>query len=288
MPSSLTGYAAVAFTIISWAAAFPWIRIALNELAPIPLASARFAIASILILAWLAWKRPPLPARADALRIFLCGLAGIALYNIFLNTGQQTVAAGAASFIVNSAPILTALLALIFLGERFTVWGWIGTIVSFCGIAVIASGQPGGLTFGAGSIFILGAAVCTGSYFVLQKPLVAKYGAMPCAAYTMLIGALLLSPWLPGAASTLSVSSWKAFGAVVALAVFPAALGYATWTYALGHFGAARASNFLYLIAPVATALAFLFTGETPNVSTIAGGALSILGVIIVNTRGRT
>jgi drug/metabolite transporter (DMT)-like permease len=287
MPSSLTGYAAVAFTIISWAAAFPWIRIALNELAPIPLASARFAIASIPILAWLAWKRPPLPARGDALRIFLCGLAGIALYNIFLNTGQQTVAAGAASFIVNSAPILTALLALIFLGERFTVWGWIGTIVSFCGIAVIASGQPGGLTFGAGSIFILGAAVCTGSYFVLQKPLVAKYGAMPCAAYTMLIGALLLSPWLPGAASTLSVSSWTAFGAVVALAVFPAALGYATWTYALGHFGAARASNFLYLIAPVATALAFLFTGETPNISTIAGGALSILGVIIVNTRGR-
>ena len=288
MPSSLTGYAAVAFTIISWAAAFPWIRIALNELAPIQLASARFAIAAILIVAWLAWTRPPLPSRSDALRIFLCGLAGIALYNFFLNTGQQTVAAGAASFIVNSAPILTALLALVFLGERFTVWGWIGTVVSFCGIGVIASGQPGGLSFGAGSIFILCAAVCTGSYFVLQKPLVAKYGAMPCAAYTMLIGALLLSPWLPSATAKLTTASHTTIGAVVALAVFPAALGYATWTYALGYFGAARASNFLYLIAPVATALAFLFTGEVPNISTIAGGALSILGVIIVNTRGRS
>ena len=254
MPSSLTGYAAVAFTVISWAAAFPWIRIALNELAPIQLASARFAIAAILIVAWLAWTRPPLPARSDALRIFLCGLAGIALYNFFLNTGQQTVAAGAASFIVNSAPILTALLALVFLGERFTVWGWIGTVVSFCGIGVIASGQPGGLSFGAGSIFILCAAVCTGSYFVLQKPLVAKYGAMPCAAYTMLIGALLLSPWLPSATAKLTTASHTTIGAVVALAVFPAALGYATWTYALGYFGAARASNFLYLIAPVATA----------------------------------
>jgi drug/metabolite transporter (DMT)-like permease len=288
MPTSLTGYAAVAFTVISWAAAFPWIRIALNELAPIQLASARFAIAAILIVAWLAWTRPPLPSRSDALRMFLCGLAGIALYNFFLNTGQQTVAAGAASFIVNSAPILTALLALIFLGERFTVWGWIGTIISFCGIGVIASGQPGGLSFGAGSIFILCAAVCTGSYFVLQKPLVAKYGAMPCAAYTMLIGALLLSPWLPGATMTLTTASQTTIGAVVALAVFPAALGYATWTYALGYFGAARASNFLYLIAPVATALAFFFTGEIPNIQTIAGGALSIAGVIIVNTRGRT
>jgi drug/metabolite transporter (DMT)-like permease len=287
MPTSLTAYAAVAFTVLSWASAFPMIRIALNELAPIPLAAARFAIAAILIVAWLAWTRPPWPSRPDALRIFLCGLAGIALYNICLNTGQQTVAAGAASFIVNSAPILTALLALIFLRERFTIWGWIGTVISFCGIAVIASGQPGGLTFGAGSIFILGAAVCTASYFVLQKPLVAKYGAMPCAAYTMLTGALLLSPWLPAASAALSTASNTTIGAVVALAVFPAALGYATWTYALGYFGAARASNFLYLIAPVATVLAFLFTGEVPNVQTLVGGALSIAGVIIVNTRGR-
>lgn len=288
MPTSLKGYAAVAFTIVSWAAAFPLIRIALNELAPIQLAAARFAIAAILIVAWLAWTRPPLPARSDALRIFLCGLAGIALYNIFLNTGQQTVAAGAASFIVNGAPIITALLALVFLNERFTIWGWIGTLVSFTGIGIIASGQPGGLSFGAGAMFIVGAAICTASYFVLQKPLVAKYGAMPCAAYTMLTGALLLSPWLPAATATLANASHLTIGAVVALAVFPAALGYATWTYALGYFGAAWGSNFLYLIAPVATALAFLFTGEVPNVQTLAGGALSIAGVIIVNTRGRT
>lgn len=284
---SLPAYGAVAFTVITWAAAFPLIRLALNELAPIPLASARFAIAALLVLAWLAWKRPPLPAGSDLFRMFLCGLAGVALYNITLNTGQQTVSPGAAAFIVNTAPILTALIALVFLNERFTVWGWIGTIVSFGGIAIIASGQPGGLTFGAGTTYILGSAVCTATYFVLQKPLVAKYGAMPCAAYTMLVGAILLSPWLPGAAATLTTASHATMAAVIALAVFPAALGYATWTYALGYFGAARASNFLYLIAPVATALAFLFMGAIPNSQTLAGGALAIAGVVIVNTRGR-
>ncbi len=287
MPISLSAYAAVAFTVISWASAFPMIRVALRELAPIPLAAARFAIAAVLVVAWLAWKRPPRPSPSDALRIFLCGLAGIALYNFTLNTGQQTVSPGAAAFIVNIAPILTALIALVVLKERFTIWGWIGTIVSFSGIAVIASGQPAGLTFGAGTTFILGSAICTASYFVLQKPLVAKYGAMPCAAYTMLTGALLLSPWLPGAASALTTASYATIGAVVALAVFPAALGYATWTFALGYFGAARASNFLYLIAPVATALAFLFTGDVPGSQTLAGGALAIAGVVIVNTRGR-
>jgi drug/metabolite transporter (DMT)-like permease len=288
MHTSLVAYGAVAFTVLSWASAFPLIRLALNELAPIPLAAARFAIAAVLVVAWLLRKRPPLPAKSDALRIFLCGLFGVALYNITLNTGQQTVSPGAAAFIVNSAPILTALFALFVLKERFTIWGWIGTLISFSGIAVIASGQPGGLSFGAGTTFVLAAAVSTGTYFVLQKPLVGKYGALPCAAYTMLIGALLLSPWLPGAATLLATTASNAtLWSVIALGILPAALGYATWTYALGYFGAARGSNFLYLIAPVATVLAFLFMGVVPGVPTIIGGALAILGVVIVNTRGR-
>jgi len=69
--------------------------------------------------------------------------------------------------------------------------------------------------------------------------------------------------------------------------VLPAAIGYATWTYALGHFGAARATNFLYLVPPVATAIALPLLGETPGPQTLLGGAVAIAGVVLVNTRGR-
>jgi len=113
----------VAVTILSWASAFPAIPLALRELQPVPLAAARFAVAALLVLAWLAWRRPPRPALPDLLRFALCGLVGIAAYNILLNTGQRSVAAGAASFIVNPAPILTALLARLVLGERFGARG---------------------------------------------------------------------------------------------------------------------------------------------------------------------
>jgi drug/metabolite transporter (DMT)-like permease len=64
------------------------------------------------------------------LRFLACGLLGIALYNALLNTGEQTVSAGAASFIVNTLPIFTALLAQSFLHERFNRWGWLGSLVS--------------------------------------------------------------------------------------------------------------------------------------------------------------
>jgi drug/metabolite transporter (DMT)-like permease len=287
-PQALRAYAAVSVTILSWASAFPAIRLALRELQPVPLAAARFAVAALLVLGWLAWRRPPLPALPDLLRFALCGLIGIAAYNILLNSGQRSVAAGAASFIVNTAPILTALLARLVLGERFGGRGWAGTLVSFTGIALIASAQPGGLAFGAGASLVLGSALCMACYVVLQKPLVARYGALTCTAWTLLAGALWLSPWLPEATAELPGTSMVTIAAVIGLGVLPAAIGYATWTYALGHFGAARATNFLYLVAPVATAIALPLLGEAPGQRTLLGGAIAIAGVVLVNMRGRT
>lgn len=279
---------AVAFTIVSWASAFPFIRIGLQGLAPLPLAAARFATAALLVIAWLAYRRPPMPTLRDSLRFVLCGFLGIALYNALLNTGEKTVAPGAASFIVNTLPIFTALLAAVFLGERFNRWGWFGSLVSLAGIAMIARGQPGGLTLGAGSTLILGAALCSASYFVLQRRLIPVYGALTCTAYTLLAGAVLLAPWLPGALSSLGSVPHGTLQAVLVLGVFPAALGYATWTFALGYFGAARAANFLYLTPAVATALSAVLTGERPGLATLCGGLMAIAGVVFVALRGRS
>jgi drug/metabolite transporter (DMT)-like permease len=279
--------AAVAFTVLSWAVAFPLIHLALHEVAPIPLAAVRFMIAAVLVLAWLAWARPQLPSARDTLRFTLCGAIGIAIYSMLLNSGQQTVSPGAASFIINTQPIITALLSFLILRERLTGWASIGMLVSFVGIGMIASGQPGGLAFGAGASRVLGAACCAAIYFVLQRPLVPRYGALACAAYTLLAGAVLLAPWLVDGLRDASAGSPATVVAVLLLGIFPAALGYATWTYVLGYYGAARAAIFLYLVAPVATALSLLSAGEALNPGTLIGGTLAIAGVLLVNTWGR-
>ncbi|MCB4348259.1 DMT family transporter [Burkholderia vietnamiensis] len=69
--------------------------------------------------------------------------------------------------------------------------------------------------------------------------------------------------------------------------VATAALGYAAWSFALGHFGAARASSFLYLTPAVATAMSMMLTGERPGIGTVGGGLLAIVGVVVVALRGR-
>ena len=279
---------AVAVTVLSWGSAFPMIRVAMRDFGALELAAARFAVASALALAWLAFRRPPPPTRADAGRFLVCGLIGISLYNGLLNQGELTVSAGAAAFIVNVAPILTAILATVFLRERFSAWGWGGALTSFAGVGLIALGQPGGLAFGGGASLVGGAALCTASYFVLQRPLVPRYGALACTAYTLLAGALFLSPFLPGALPILvAPGATRAAATVVALGVFPAAIGYAAWTYALGRFGAARAANFLYLVPPVAALVGYSALGESLSALTLVGGAIAILGVVIVNSLGR-
>lgn len=287
--SSGVAAAAALFTVFVWAFSFPLIKIALIDIRPLPLAAGRFAIASLFIATWLAWKRPTPPSCGDMLRFGLCGLVGIALYNALLNAGQQTVSAGAASFIVNTVPILTALFAATFLAERFTRWGWAGAAIGFAGVAIIVAGQPGGLSFGSGALLIFGSAVAQAAFFVLQRPLVQRHGALASTAFTILAGTLMLTPWMAEGVGALSApaTGQRTIVAVVALAIFPAVLGYAAWSHALGHFGAARSAIFLYLVPPTATLLAFGLSNERPGATTILGGLIAIAGVALVNARGR-
>ena len=205
-PRTYLAFIAVFVTVLAWASAFPLIRIALDGLSPLSLAAARFWLAAAIAAAWLLIARPARPSRRDAGIFLLCGLAGIALYNACLNTGQKTVSPGAASFLVNIGPIVTALLATLFLRERFGRTAWAGSVIALAGVAIIARGQPGGLHLGAGASLVVMAAVCQATYFTLQRPLVPRYGALACTAYTFIAGALLLTPWLPGAVSSLAAA----------------------------------------------------------------------------------
>ncbi|WP_186181466.1 DMT family transporter [Burkholderia gladioli] len=281
---------AVAFTVLSWASAFPFIRIGLHELSPMQLAAARFATATVLVLGWLAWRRPRRPTARDAMAFALSGLLGIAGYNALLNTAELSVAPGAAAFIMSTSPIVTAILSTLFLREKLNRWGWVGSLFSFAGIGLIASGQPGGLALGSGTTLILLAAAGSAVYFVLQRRLIPVYGPLACTAYTLLAGAVLLLPWLPGALRSLAAPGalHAALPAVLVLGIFPAALGYASWTFALSHFGPARATHFLYLVPAAAMGLSIFMTGEQPGLATLGGGSMAIAGVAAVALRGRS
>lgn len=277
----------IAVAILSWASAYPVVRIALHDFAPIPLAAVRYAIAAIAAGGWLLWKRPARLQKADIPQVLGCGAVGITLYNIFFNCGEVTVSAGAASLLISAAPLMAGLIAMAFLGERMSLLGWAGSILSFAGVVLIAQGQAGGLSFGSGATFVFGAAVCGALYTNLQKGLIRRYGALTTIAYILISGALFLLPWLPEGLASFSHASWAGRVSVLELGIFPAAIGYAAWAFVIGHLGATRGAALLYLLPPVTMVLAYILTHEIPTFRTLVGGAIVMAGVIVTNTWGR-
>lgn len=280
-------YGGILLAVFSWAIAFPLVTLALKEMTPVPLSSTRFVITAMFAAGWILLCRYRLPTRRHMVRYAICAALGSLTYSIGINIGQQTVSPAAASLITNITPILTALVAWPVLGERFTWLGWVGCLISFAGVTYIAIGQPGGLSFGAGATFILIASLGAALYFVLQKPLVAIYGTMPSTAYTLLFSGLLLLPWFPSAIGEMTEASQLTLLALAGLVLFPTLLAYVGSTYALGYLPAGVMANFLYLIAPLATLLSFLFLGDVPSVPTLIGGAMAILGTVIVARWGK-
>ena len=183
---------------------------------------------------------------------------------MLLNFGEQTVSAGPASFIINVNPIITAALAMMVLGERFSGRAWLGTAVSFAGIGLIALGEGDDLRIDLGALLILGSAFCT-STTVVQKPLFARHKPLTVSAWNMVIGAVALAPFLAGGAWGRWRTQPKALVAAIYLGIVPSLIAYASWTIVLSRLPATRASNFMYCVPPVATLMGLLWLGEVPG-----------------------
>ena len=278
---------ALGVTLLFWASAFAGIRAGLEAYAPGHLALFRFLVASVMLAGYAVSTRMRLPDKRDLPAILLLGFLGITVYHTALTYGEVTVTAGAASLLIAFAPVCIVLLAAVFLGERLRVWGWLGIAVSFAGVVLIALGEGEGVQFNTGAFLILLAAFSASLYIVFQKRYLIKYSAIQFTTYAIWAGTLFLLVFLPGLAQTIRIAPLDTTLAVVYLGVFPAALAYVTWTYALSRAPASIVASFLYLSPVLAILIAWVWLGEMPVALSLIGGFISLSGVILVNVRGR-
>ena len=273
---------ALATSAILWASAFPGIRVGLVAYSPAHLAALRFLVASAALASFAAIVRMRLPDAGDLPGIFLAGTLGITFYHLLLNAGELTVSAGAASFLANTIPVFTAVLAWLVLGERLPAVGWAGITVSMFGVALIAAGDAEGLELDRGVLYILGSSAGGAGYFVLQKHFMKKYTPLEFTAYAIWAGTLVLLLFSRGLTDAVRQAPGPATAAAVYLGLFPAAVGYVSWGRVLSSWSASKAVTALFLVPGVSLAIAWAWLGEVPTVLSLVGGGFALAGVGLV------
>lgn len=277
---------ALAATVVLWASAFPAIRIGLDGYGAAGLSFTRLAVASAALLIAAPLLRVRRPAPRDLPLIALCGATGMSAYQLSLNWGEVHVPAGTASLLIASAPVFSVLLATAFLGERLTRAKVLGSVIAVMGCAVIA--LAGGDThYTTAAWAILAAALVQGVYHFAGKPLLARHTGVEVACYATWAGTLFLLPLAPQAVHVALHAPPGASAAAVFLGLLPSAVGFAVWGYAVARLTVTTATAALYLVPPVAIAVAFVWLHEVPHVIELAGGAISLAGVILISRHRR-
>ena len=282
--------AAALTSVVLWASAFVGIRAAAVDFGPGSLALGRLVVGSLALGVLVARRGMIRPSRRDVLAIVGAGLLWFALYNVALNAAEQNIDAGTTSMLVNVAPIFLAVLAAIFLGEGFPPRLLAGLAIAFVGGAAIAVATtsdplPGG-DAAIGIVLCLVAALAYAAAQILQKPVLRNVSAAQVTWMACTVGMLACVPFLPALVDDVGDAQPVSIAWVVYLGLFPTAIGFTTWTFALSRTAAGHLGSMTYLIPPVVIVMAWMVLGEVPPWMAVAGGVLCILGVIVARSRG--
>jgi len=289
MPSRFTIRVVLALmaTLLLWSSAFAGIRAGLRSYSPGQLAVLRFLTASLTLAIYAGVAHFRRPGWRDFPGLMITGIIGISFYNLALNYGETKVTAGAASLLAASVPIWTALFATAVLREHLTRIGWAGVLISFAGVALIASAESEGIRLSPQALIIVATAIASGAYMIMQKQFLARYSALEFTAYSIWLGTLFMLPFGGGLAHAIASASRPSTAAVLYLGVFPGALAYVAWAYVLAHGPAGRTSSYLFINPVLAIFIAWIWLGEVPRGLSLIGGAIALAGVVMVNLWGR-
>jgi drug/metabolite transporter (DMT)-like permease len=291
--TKLTAQIKLFTAIVIWGGSFIATKIAVREVSPVTVVWTRFLI-GILILGWFAWRHKELsiPTFKDGLEFLWLGFLGITLHQWLQSSGLVTSEAATTAWIVSTTPVFMALLGWLFLKEKMTPGLILGiTAATFGVLLVVTKGDFGSMFSGSfgqpGDILILISAPNWAVFSVMSHPTLQRHSAIKTTFYVLFFGWLLTSiqffaggKWVEF--SQLGLSGWLS---IAFLGIFCSAVSYIFYNDGLQILPASQVGAFLYLEPLVATLIAAVILSEQIMLATLAGGALILFGVWLVNRR---
>jgi drug/metabolite transporter (DMT)-like permease len=202
-------------------------------------------------------------AGATGVVVALCIAATFVLHVLaMMNTTVANVL-----IVQSTSPLLVAILGWIVLGERVSARGWLSLALAFAGLAIVIGGAVGGGS-SLGNLFALGVASCSACMVILTR----RARAVSMQPVTIISAALAVLIALPFAAPLAIPPADIAL--LLSLGLVQMTLGLSFFLYALRLMPAAQVTLIALLEPVLGPIWVWLFKGEEPAASTIAGGIL--------------
>jgi len=276
-----------------WAVNLSLVKIALQEIPPLPYNGIRLLLAAAVLLVWLLLSEKNLRLRGrDLPKIILLSLSGYTLYQYLFITGINLTTASNTAVIFGSTPIMISLLSSFFKHEKIKPLGWLGIALGFAGIYLVISGRAEGFSLSRqtwkGDLLLFAAVFLWAHYSVSARPLLKIYSPLKFTTVTMGLGSLMFFPFsiahlrtLPYAAISLWAWLCMLYSGVVALS-----LALVLWFFSVRKVGNSQTAVYSNLQPVLAVVFAHLLLGETVTSSLLLGAMVVFVGIYFTR-RGR-
>lgn len=284
-------YLKLFLTAIFWGGTFVAARMVAQHVGPYSASFLRFFTASLFLLVIITLKEGRIPRleRHQVLPAILLGMTGVFAYNVFFFLGMKTIPAGRASLIVATNPVFISLLSALIFRERLNSAKVKGIFLCLTGATIVISrGDPLSIFTGSvgwGEIYVLCCVASWVAYSLIGKVIMKDFSPLAAVTYSCLIGgAALFIPAcmedLPGLIGSLYPVDWIG---IVYLGFFGTVLGFFWYYEGIRAIGPSRASVFINFVPVSGVFFGWLILGETVNLSLLAGAALVMAGVYLIN-----
>ena len=271
-----------------WGSSFIALKVAVNEMAPMIVVFLRMSIGATAFLVMWPWLRHGLRYQTGDWK-YLVGMALFepCLYFIFEAQALRYTSAGQAGMVTSMLPLMVAIAAYFFLGERNTVKQWIGFVVAVSGVVwMTLTGEDSQQAPNAilGNFLEFMAMVTAVGYTLLVKHLIKRYSAFILTALQSFAGAIFFFPlamasdW-PTQVSLASVAILVYLGLVITLGA------YGLYNYSLGYVKASTAAGYANLLPVFSLLFSMLLLGERLTTSQWIAVGIVFFGVYLSQER---
>ena len=277
--------ALVAAFCLLWASAFSVAKLAIADCPPLLVLTARFLITAVVVLGAAALYRVPWNLSRRDIAIFaLLGIANQAAYLGLSYVGIKSISSGLAALVISANPVLTAVLAAVFLNERMTWRKVAGLLLGVGGVAfVVESRLAGGVEHPVGIAFTIAALVSLVGGTILYKTFAPRGGLWIGNGVQSLSAGLATLPFAFSFESVADiVPSWRFLASLGYLALFVSVFAYVIWFHLLNVSGATAASSYHFMMPPLGLLFGWLLLGEHVALSDLLGIVPVAIGIYLV------